>query len=183
MARMSLVFSGHMVDLPTRETPRFPTNFVPSAERQIAKVVREQISGLAKEEIRAFSSLARGGDIIFSEICRNERVRSIVILPFPPQQFLETSVGDSDEWSIRFKKAWESTPSEDRYVLDQTISDDAYVSCNEMIIELAAAWGEIHPIVLWNREDNGRKGGTGDLVRRLREIGIKPLVIDPSNLR
>ena len=65
MARTSLIFSGHMVDLPTRLTPRFPRSIVPRAEIEIGKAVRAAISSTVKDEVRA--SLPRGGDTVPDE--------------------------------------------------------------------------------------------------------------------
>ena len=194
MARLSLAFSGHMPDQPDRETPRFPPDRVPAAEKAIANEVRRQSAAFAQKNVRAFASLARGGDIIFHEACRAQGVRSTVVLPFNAQEFLETSVGEEDGWLRRFAAIQNATPQGDWVVLDHPASNAAYVACNEKILELAQAWGDARLIALWDGADGAQPqpggadgaqpqpGGAGDFVRHVRALKIKTIIIDPSTL-
>ena len=63
----SLLFSGHMVDLPGRKEPRFPA----SLEKAVEKRIAEAVNPYARlTDVAGFASAARGADIIFHEQCR-----------------------------------------------------------------------------------------------------------------
>ena len=67
---ISPVFTGHMVDLPGRSKARFPAALVDAARKAIEACVDCQTRGREKNDVTGYASLARGGDILFHEICR-----------------------------------------------------------------------------------------------------------------
>lgn len=173
-----------MPDLPGRKEPRFPPDRVPAAGKEIAEKVRQLTLGFAQDQVRAFASLARGGDILFHEACRAQGLRSVVILPFNVQVFLETSVHGEAGWARRFESVWNATPETDRRVLGLPVNDSAYVACNNEIMKMAQAWGNMRLIALWDGSDviDPKPGGAGDFVKRSQELGIEPTIIDPATL-
>jgi hypothetical protein len=181
---ISLVFTGHMVDLPGRSHTRFPATLVGVAQKVIESCVDRQTRGREKEEVAGYASLARGGDILFHEICRERGFRTIVVLPFPPSQFLRSSVeGAEGDWPRRFENLWNETPASCRHVLNLPQSDEAYGICNQRILDLAREGGEVQLIALWDGGGGDGPGGTADLVKRAEALsGRKAAIIDPHVL-
>src|SRR5262245_39658410 len=120
----ALLFTGHMVDLPGRGTPRFPQALVGAARAAIAAAV-DPFTGRA--DVMGFASLARGGDIIFHEECRHRGLPTVVVLPFAPDRVVQTSVEGvpGTDWSVRFWQVYHATPQERRETLDLPVSDAA----------------------------------------------------------
>src|SRR5688572_17986782 len=87
----SVIFTGHMIDLPTRESSRFPPHLEAVAGKAIGRALRR----LGKEfdgDIVGVSSAARGGDLLFLESCRQLKIETFVVIPFSRATFAETSV-------------------------------------------------------------------------------------------
>jgi hypothetical protein len=183
--RLSLLFTGHMVDLPGRPVPRFPPSLVPPADGEIADSVWRQVWGRNVETVRGFASLARGGDILFHEVCRSFGIATVIVLPFPPEEFLATSVEglDSGDWPRRFHRIWERTPAGARIVLGLPNSSAAYAACNDRLLALAQAYGEVRMIALWDGVQGDGAGGTGDFAGRAKALsGREPDIIHPKVL-
>jgi hypothetical protein len=182
---LSLVFTGHMVDLPGRTPPRFPSELVDAARIEIEIRVARHTEGRSKNSVKGFASLARGGDILFHEICRRSGFDTVIVLPFCVDLFLKTSVegAEGGDWPKRFQKLWDETPPARRHDLRLPQSDDAYAICNERVLELARREGVVQLIALWDGGGGDGPGGTADLVERAkRQSGREPEIIDPKDL-
>ncbi|VFU10501.1 hypothetical protein [Methylocella tundrae] len=181
---LSLVFTGHMVDLPGRSPPRFPPSIVGAARTEIERRIAGHTEGRSKSSVKGFASLARGGDILFHEICRKFGFDTAIVLPFSLDLFLETSVKgvDSGDWPQRFRKLWDETPPGRRFDLGLK-SDEAYAICNERILDLAQLAGEVQLIALWDGKAGDGPGGAEDFVKHAKErSGREPDIIDPKDL-
>jgi hypothetical protein len=182
---LSLVFTGHMIDLPGRSPPRFPPELVKAARIEIERRVARHTAGRSKSRVKGFASLARGGDILFHEICRNFGFDTVIVLPFSPDLFLKTSVEGTEGggWPQRFRKLWDETPSGRRYDLGLQQTDDAFAICNERILELAQREGAVQLIALWDGSGGDGPGGTADFVKRAKgQSGREASIIDPKKL-
>jgi hypothetical protein len=182
---LSLVFTGHMVDLPGRSPPRFPPEFEDAARFEVERRIARHTEGCSKTSAKGFASLARGGDILFHEICRNFGFDTVIVLPFPPDLFLKTSVegAEGGDWPRRFQKLWDETPPARRYVLGLPQTDDAYALCNERVLQLAQQNAAVQLIALWDGGGGDGPGGTADLIARAkRQSGREPDIIDPKDL-
>jgi len=92
-----LVFTGHMIDAPDRDVPRF----TPAMEDSVRDAVRERIS--AMRPVAAYGSAACGADIICLEVVREVGGETHVVLPFPPAEFRSASVDFAlGDWGSRF---------------------------------------------------------------------------------
>src|SRR5262249_61490993 len=76
---LSILFTGHMVDLPDRTAPRFPPALVAAARDEIANHVMHHVGTRNVEMIKGFASLARGGDILFHEVCRSFGIDTVIV--------------------------------------------------------------------------------------------------------
>lgn len=182
---ISLLFTGHMIDLPSRREPRFPASLEPAARKRIGAAIERILSKLRdRSVVLGFGSGARGGDILFHEECRTRQLDTVIVLPFEPDQFVGTSVeGVPDgNWPSRFWNLWNATPVGHRHVLGLPREEEAYTACNLALLELAHRHGGVHLIALWDGKGGDGRGGTADLVSR---IGMeqKPDIFAPNELR
>ena len=168
-------FTGHRVDEPGRKRPRFP----PDKVDRVASRIRNELD---RHDIRfGFSSAAGGADLLFIEQLLARGGEPTVLLPFPEEDFIQTSVGDA--WRGRFKAALARVPAERRHVLldrkppEQEAENDAYAACNQAIQSAALEAGRRHgatPVliaVLASTEASvlALKGGAADSVRAWKE--------------
>lgn len=182
---ISLLFTGHMVDLPNRRQPRFPQSLEAAAKREIRKRVARQRDEFAICEMAGFASAARGGDILFHEICRKLGIKTAIVLPFEPEQFVATSVAGipGGRWRSRFWSLWDDEECTlFREVLGLPETDDVYRLCNSRVLELAKERGQVHLIAFWDGKKGDGPGGTADLVEQAKGAGDAPDIFSPDDL-
>jgi class 3 adenylate cyclase/tetratricopeptide (TPR) repeat protein len=93
-----VVFSGHRLDDHTASVARFPRDQLPRVSRALQDYAAAHAGGVS------YSSAASGGDILFAEAMLEHRARVHIVLPVPPQLFIEASVRDAGpEWVSRFE--------------------------------------------------------------------------------
>ena len=179
----SLVFTGHMVDLPDRKEPRFPQASVPAARAAHREKILKAMAPDQSPPI-GIASGARGGDILFHEECRALGLRTIIVLPFPPEEFERVSVSGvpGTDWVKRFRRLWRETTQEDREVMGLPRKDEAYSTCNTRIIERAREHGRFHLIALWDGKGGDGLGGTADLIKQAETQSGKADIIAPGKL-
>jgi hypothetical protein len=170
----SLLFTGHMIDKPDRPHPRFPPDHEGRARDRISTAIASFTSDCAAQErdpqIIAFASAARGGDILFHEESRRLSLRTVIVLPFSPEQFVKSSVElrPNDQWTSRFWNLWNKTSSEDRRILGLPDTDRSYVECNLRLVQLARSSGHVRLIALWDGEKGDGVGGPASMIDALR---------------
>ena len=95
-----VVYSGHMLDHPTRESPRFP----PALEGAVRETLLARLSAL--RPVAAYGSAACGTDLVVLELVRQLGGETHVVLPFPPAEFRDVSVEFAGgDWPRRFERA------------------------------------------------------------------------------
>lgn len=183
---VSLLFAGHMVDKPGRPEPRFPASLEGAARDRIAQAIRPYAPGGTGRDgaVLGFASGAQGADILFHEQCRACGIDTMIILPFPPDAFVDTSVKGvpGSDWELRFQALWTSTPERRREVMNLPVTDDAFGRCNIRLLERAGAHGRIHLIALWDGKAGDGPGGTADLIARVGATD-RPDIFSPASLR
>lgn len=181
---LAVLFSGHMVDLPGRAVPRFPQGAEPAAWRSIHAAV-EAARIRAKGRIVGIASAARGGDLLFLEACRLFGIERRIVLPFPPEAFIETSVAGipNGGWVKRFWDNWNSLQASEREVLLPDKDDKGYALCNQRMIALAQELAPAYELIaLWNGQTGDGPGGTGEYVENVKRIGGRVEIIDTKTL-
>jgi hypothetical protein len=174
-----------MVDLPGRPKPRFPAELVDAAGAEIERRIRRHTADRVPGNVKGFASLARGGDILFHEVCRKLGFETVIVLPFSPETFLKTSVEGAagGEWEKRFWTLWDETPLDRRHDLKRPESDEPYVACNEVMLDLAFGWGQVQLITLWDESTGDGPGGTAHFIEEVKQkSGQQPEIINPKNL-
>jgi hypothetical protein len=98
--RKIVLFSGHMIDAPGRDKPRFPPDKEPIAARAIAEALADLRIGPVDV---AICGGACGGDLLFAEAARARGARLELHIPFDEPTFLENSVDFADrDWRARY---------------------------------------------------------------------------------
>ena len=181
--RRALLFTGHMVDLPTRLQPRFPPYMEAAASHEIAAAMDRGLERVDAAEVIAISSLARGGDILFQEHAAARRLASYIVLPFEPEVFLQKSVSGvpTGDWEARFQRIWNRTPRDQREVMAASADGNPYEACNQRQLEIARrSADDLVLIALFDGTADGA-GGTQDLIARARAAGGRVDVIDTQS--
>jgi class 3 adenylate cyclase/tetratricopeptide (TPR) repeat protein len=177
-----MVFAGHMIDRPDRQSLRFP----PDAESFVASKIIDEI-----ERIKpgfGFSSAACGSDILFLEAMLNYGAEVSVVLPYNRQQFVTDSVDivPGSNWRRRFNQvlgraARVITASTERL----EIGGVSYEFCNEMLLGLASIRcrqldTDLVPLAVWNGQTGDGPSGTASVVQSWKSLGLDPRIIDIS---
>jgi hypothetical protein len=169
-----------MIDAPGRSAPRFP----PRMEKNAARAIRERVLDAQRRSggsLAGFASGARGGDILFHEICRSEGVPVWLVLPFEAAVFIKSSVGGvrSGAWVRRFKTLWDELAPAQRVVLNLAGAPDPFGACNGAMLDMARAQADaVELLALWDGAASALPGGTADFVERVKAAGGRVHHID-----
>ena len=180
----ALLFVGHMVDLPGRPLPRFPADRERVAGKAIADAVAAARQG-ASGTVVGIASGARGGDILFHEACRLFGLETHMILPFPPEEFIKTSVAGvpGSNWEDRFWSTWKALDAAHREIIQPRADNGAYALCNQRMLALAGELAtDIVLIAYWDGEGGDGPGGTASVVDSVKRMGGKVEIIDARSL-
>jgi tetratricopeptide (TPR) repeat protein len=186
--RQVLLFSGHMVDAPTRKTPRFPASAEPLAAQAIAKALDDL--GAGPDDL-ALSQAAAGGDLLFLEACQQRGVRASVLLPFAEPEFIDRSVLPSaggSAWRDRFYAATAAEGTAVRVMPTELgpVPDgvDPFERCNLWLLYTALALGgsKVRFITLWNGASGDGPGGAAHLVSEVKRHTGRTTWLDTRTL-
>ena len=180
-AAATLLFSGHRVDVPGRSADRFPAHIEADIRDQICAAVEAEWRRCDQGGLRAISSAANGGDILFLECCADVGVAAEVFLALPPDEFCDASVADGGQaWVERYRRLCAEFPVR---VLepDPGSTENVFQQTNRWMLDTALALDGAHLtlIALWDGADGDGAGGTGDMVRRAKEAGARIVRINP----
>ena len=179
-----MLFSGHMIDSPDREKPRFPANKEPVAAKAIAAALGELGTGATD---LCICGGACGGDLLFAEAALARGAQLELYIPFEEATFLEKSVDSADsDWRARFF-ATKSHASLHVMPLERgaTPEDlDPYEQNNLWMLEAANRFGakRVEMICLWNGQQGDGPGGTRHLIEEIRSNGERVHWLDTTKL-
>ncbi|NML16783.1 DUF4071 domain-containing protein [Azohydromonas sp. G-1-1-14] len=186
--RQVLLFSGHMIDSPTRGKPRFPA----AAEPLAAKAIGEALDALGADgRDLALCQAAAGGDLLFLEACQRRGVRCQVLLPFAEPEFVERSVlpvVDGARWRDRFYAALGNDGTTLRVMPVELgpapESVDPFERCNLWLLYSALALGvqKVNFIALWNGARGDGPGGTSHMVDEVKRLTGRVILLDTREL-
>jgi hypothetical protein len=177
----TLLFSGHRIDAPGRSADRFPARIEADIRDQICTAVEAEWRCRDQSGLRAISSAANGGDILFLECCSDIGIAAEVFLALPPDEFCDASVADGGQaWVDRYRSLCAEFPVR---VLEPEVNsaDNVFQQTNRWMLDTALALdgGQLTLIALWDGADGDGAGGTGDMVRRAEEAGARIVRINP----
>ncbi|TAX01972.1 hypothetical protein ELI07_32820 (plasmid) [Rhizobium leguminosarum] len=160
--RNVVLFSGHMVDAPDREAPRFP----PDKELIAAAAIAETLSeiGVSQGDL-AICGGACGGDLLFAEACLAQGMVVELYIPFDEPTFLVNSVDFADaDWHDRFLAI---KASGTLHVMPDNLGElspgeNPYERVNRWMLQSASRFGrkKVVLIALWNGDNGDGPGGT-----------------------
>ena len=182
--RKIALFSGHMIDAPRREKPRFPPDKEPIAARALAEALADL--GVGPADL-AICGAACGGDLLFVEAALARGVRLELYIPFDEPTFLEKSVDFADQdWGARYCAAKSSAvlhvaPSELGPIRE---GEDAYERHNRWMLDSALRFGadKVDFVCLWNGEGGDGPGGTRHMMDAVRNRGGRTRWLDTTKL-
>jgi Tetratricopeptide Repeats-Sensor len=186
-----IVFTGHRVDAPGRQKPRFP----PGTEDQARAMILEAVSGEKKKtagKLLGISGGASGGDILFHEVCQELDIPTRMYLVLPKNEYIKASVADGGpRWVERFDRLFEqkqpeilSDSSELPRWLRAKKDYSIWQRSNLWMLHsaLAISNDNLTLIALWNGEVGDGPGGTEDMVQRAQDRGATFIHLDARKL-
>lgn len=186
--RRVFLFSGHRIDQPGRQPPRFPHDKSAIAAEKIAEALIGQ--GAAEGDL-ALTQGAAGGDLLFAEACVKLGVRLQLLQPFAEAEFIQRSILPSEEgqsWRERYFKLKAQLTIPTRSMPDALgplpRGADPYERCNLWLLYTALALGidKVHFICLWNGEGGDGPGGTAHMYREVNDRTGQVTWIDTGKL-
>ncbi len=174
------VFSGHTIDAPGRDAPRFPT-------RDEARVAQAIDAALTRHGVEiGVSAAACGADIIFLEALQRAGKETKVVLPHSIDVFRKVSVTDigGESWGRRFDNVLKH--AHDVIILAPHQGEDlAYqfqgaVMAGLAVLRARAVDGHALGIALWDGEVGG-VGGTSTVVKEWAQRGLEVELLPCGN--
>jgi hypothetical protein len=182
--RKAVLFSGHMIDAPGREKPRFPPDKEPIAARAIASALADLDVGPGDLSI---CGGACGGDLLFAEAALARGARLELYIPFEEPTFLEKSVDFAGgDWRARFfaAKARGVLFVAPRELGPPQEGEDPYERNNRWMMDAALRFGadKVDFVCLWNGEGGDGPGGTKHMMEEVRQRGGRAQWLDTTKL-
>lgn len=162
-----LLFTGHMIDAPTRKEPRFPAGMETLVAVEIDKTVRSLIAS-DNHSLYAISGGARGGDMLFLEACRKQGIQRQMVIGRSFETFLENFARNiPGNWQDRASRIWEDRNTrQDICIAPANVHRYQYVN-DHMLTTAQEIGGKVTLIALWDGVKRG-KGGPSDFIARAR---------------
>jgi hypothetical protein len=183
--RKVLLFSGHMIDSPTRPRPRFPPQLEPLARSAISGVLTELAAGPGD---LAICGGACGGDLLFAEESLSRGVPVELYLPFAVAEFVTRSVSFAGgHWQQRFESALAASALHVMPVERgaRGTGRNPYEENNLWMLEAASRFGQdkLDFIALWDGEGGDGEGGTQHMLEQVSHRGGRVHRIDIRELQ
>jgi hypothetical protein len=182
--RKVVLFSGHMIDAPGREKPRFPPDKEPVAAIAIASALADL--DLGPRDL-CICGGACGGDLLFAEAALARGARLELYIPFDEPTFLEKSVDFADaNWRARYlaAKARADLHIAPRELAPPQESEDPYERNNRWMLNQSSRFGadKVDLVCLWNGEGGDGPGGTKHMMEEVRQRGGRTHWLDTTKL-
>lgn len=175
-----LVYTGHMIDAPGRARPRFE----PHMEGAVRADIQSRIESLAP--VASYGSAACGADILCLECVRELGGEMHIILPFPVEQFRETSVDlrEDADWSRRFDRLLED--ADEVLVIGEKPpagESSTYEYANLIMTGLARLRAQMldtsmRGVAIWDGQASGEPGGTASVISLWQGAGVPVECVD-----
>lgn len=184
--RHVFLFSGHMIDAPTRPKPRFPAAKEAAAAQKIAEALERL--GAGPEDL-AFTQGACGGDLLFTEACQQRGLTVQWLQPFDEPEFIQKSVVcHSEIWRARYLAAKAKLTTEIRSAPRELgplpAGSDPYERCNIWLFETALSYGaeKLQFVCLWDGGGGDGPGGTAHMYQEVNRRTGQVTWIDTRTL-
>jgi hypothetical protein len=188
-----VVFSGHMIDAPDRVQKGLGERFPPRKEPDVRMRISKQVEnwGVGPGDL-AICGGARGGDILFAELCADRGAELWLFIALPETEFLEQSVRlpDSD-WEQRYfdlrNREGVKVSFQDEQLTLPAKGSDVFARNNLWMINTARAEADdpknLYALLVWDEKPTGDgPGGTSDFVVQIKKLGGRLAIINPTKL-
>ena len=184
--RLTILFSGHMVDKPDRENPRFPD----SKSGLVSGAILSKLNDLgATETDLAICSAACGGDLLFAELCLARGMAMHLYLAMDEPEFLERSVNFAgEEWKNRYFRV-KDHPKSTLFILTEELGPgeanaNPFARNNMRMLYNALALGtdKIRFIALWDGQKADGTGGTQHMIETVKKHLGQVWVLDTQQI-
>ena len=181
--------SGHLIDAPEREVPRFPAEKEGVVRDCLAQKLEEW--GIGRGDL-AICGGARGADILFAELCADRGAEVWLFISLDEATFLDKSVRlpDSD-WEDRFFKLRKRVGVKS-YLQHERLKappegTSPFARANLWMINTGLAEAnssdKLHAVLVWDESPTGDgPGGTSDFATRVKKLGGRLAIINPTKL-
>ena len=183
------VASGHMIDQPGRPAERFPPRKEKVVQERMATQLDEWKIG---EGDLAICGAAQGADILFAELCADRGAEVWLLLALAENEFLEASVRlPGSNWEGRYFDL------RDRACVKWFVQPDrlqappkgtsVFARNNLWMVNTARVevrdLKNLHALLVWDEQPTGDgPGGTADCADRVRRLGGRTAIINPTRL-
>ncbi len=177
-----LVFTGHMLDRPEREAPRF----APAMLDEVAARIRREVERIGP--VAAYGSAACGADILSLEAVHAAGGEIHIVLPFPPEEFRRVSVDflPDGDWGQRFDRLIEA--ADEIHTVSEhfaTGSESTFEYTNLVLTGLGILRADrlgtsVAGLAVWDGARGDGPGGTGSVIDLWRRHDFDVVRIDPS---
>lgn len=185
--RHYLLFTGHMIDKPDRDTPRFP----PGKEVAVKQAIKDAVLK-ATEKVTApivgIAGGACGGDIVFHEVCAELNIITQLFLALPRDEYVQESVQFAGpQWVDRFDALYNNIERKELAKhkelplwLQKKVDYTIWERNNLWMLYSALVCGGTYMtlIALWDGNAGDGPGGTEHMIQQAQSRGGKVLVID-----
>lgn len=180
-----LLFSGHCVDAPGRETPRLPNE--PTALARAARAIGEVLDGLdAGPHDLALTQGASGGDLLFTAEALARGVDVRWLQPLDEAAFIAASVAPAGGTALQAYAALRARLSQPPLALPAILgrpvdaTADPWRRGNRWLLDTARAYGlsRLQCICLWDFEPPDSEGGTAAMIDDARHFTSRIFFID-----
>lgn len=180
------VFSGHMIDLPTRPQPRFPPGKERAVREQLERILADWEAGSGD---LAVCGAARGSDILFAEICQQRGAHVRLLLPRPEPDFVEESVRlPGSKWVQRFNTLMEKCEPwfQDDHLGASPENASVHARNNLWILNtgrVEARPRQLYAALVWDEKPTGDgPGGTSHFADEVRRLSGNLEIVNPTKL-
>jgi hypothetical protein len=184
--RQVFLFSGHMIDAPGRQPPRFPAEKESIATQKIAEALDKL--GAGPDDL-ALTQGACGGDLLFTEVCQQRGVKVQWLQPFDEPEFIQRSVVCSGEaWRNRYLAAKATLTTVIRSAPEQLglplKGVDPFERCNLWLLYTALSYGisKVQFVCLWDSGGGDGPGGTAHMYNEVKRRTGQVVWIDSRSL-
>ena len=191
-----LLFTGHMIDEPSRPKPRFPAT--KAAEAKAREMLHRAIAAeqaLTAGKIVGVAGGACGGEVLFHEVCADLGIPTRLHLALPRERYCVTSVQQGGpDWVERYYKLCARLPQQ---IMTESESEELpkwlrakrgyniWQRANMWMLfnALAMRGKEMTLIALWDMGGGSGPGGTDEMVAQVRASGHKLLRLPAEELK
>jgi tetratricopeptide (TPR) repeat protein len=169
------LFTGYMVDFPSKEKKTFPADKEQEVRVEIRKKLEKFNAG--PNDIAFVGGLSAGGEIIFAEVCAEKGIHVEAHLPLTESSYIREFVSPGGEaWVDRFYKVRSHPLVDEMYQLENIgepkNGDDPYERNNRWTLYSSLVRGidKVRLIALWNGQGGKSKDRDARLVRHMIEL-------------